>query len=222
MKTIISYVSGLCGDFIVNCCNHSWELPPVGSNVASSISSTKNIEDNLNNKELIEKFNSIPYQYIGSHLIDRLLKLPVSVHWIVVPDKKKYKTFLARDAITRDTRFLMSEFGSHYDIIRGLVAQRQNVVAAEYYLNFLLEYNWVLMQMRLVQPITVDVTNLLTPVGIDELINQVPVLVPVSDQCRMYHALWLRNQPDFNNHEWVLDILGKKLCDFVEIHEKNN
>lgn len=222
MKTVISYVSGSGGDFVVNCCNQFCQLPLnlTGSVIPSA--TTKEFEDHVNNIELIDKINSIPYQYIGSHEIDRLLKIPVGVRWLVVPSKEKYKIFSVRDAITRATDNLMDRYGKQYTIIHNLVTKGKISVAVECYLNCLLEYNWTTMQMRLVQPTNkVDISNLLTPVGIEDLINQLPELKTSSKQCIEYHRLWIDNQLCLQDNDWVQDTLEKKICNFIEHCESN-
>ena len=92
----------------------------------------------------------------------------------------------------------------------------QSRAAAEMYLDWITKYNWSQVHMRQVQLSNkINVSQLLSPNGIDEIIDQLPELKSVSKQCRVYHKLWLSKQVDLTESS-VIDLLSTKLCKFVE------
>jgi hypothetical protein len=71
------------------------------------------------------------------------------------------------------------------------------------------------MQMRLIQSNQkIDVSRLLSPAGINDIIDQVDILKKTTAQCRDYHKTWLLRQPDTSESS-AISILSKKLSDFV-------
>jgi hypothetical protein len=218
MKTVISYVSGTGGDFVVNCCNHTWNSLADKGNVIPS-ASIKKQEQTLGDPELLAHINELPYNYIGSHGIDRLLHMPVRVIWLTVPQREQLWTWTVRDCVTRQASRLMGRYGTVYEQIQHLVQSEKSQQAAEMYLDWLNNYNWTLMQMRLVQPTNkIDIAQLLQPSGIDSLIDQLPELQPTADQCRQYHTTWLAQQQPLTNTDWVLNCVAAKLQQLVNGH----
>lgn len=220
MKTVISYVSGTGGDFVVNCCNQVWNLPHVVSGAVTPSASIKHLERKLNDQDLLEAINIMPFDYVGGHSIDRLLRMPVSPLWLVVPVCDQLWTWTARDAVTRPTvENLMGRHGTVYEQIQDLVQREKSQQAAELYLEWLNNYNWVLMQMRLVQPANkIDIRMLLKPGGIDSLIEQLPQLQATAKQCQQYHQSWLQRQPPLTDRAWVLQCVASKLEQLVNNH----
>jgi hypothetical protein len=220
MKTVISYVSGTGGDFVVNCCNSAWNLPHVGNGAVTPSASIKQFERRLNDYDLVEAINNMPFEYIGSHSIDRLLRMPLAPLWLVIPVRDQMWTWAARDALTRPTvENLMGRHGTVYEQIQYLVQQVKLQQAAELYLEWLNDYNWTLMQMRLVQPTNkIDVSMLLKPGGIDSLIDQMPQLQSTAEQCRQYHQSWLQHQLPLADRNWVLQCVASKLEQLVNNH----
>lgn len=217
MKTVISYVSGTGGDFIVNCCNHAWisKVTPAGAITASA--TIRHSEDQLGNTELLQEIERVPYNYVGGHNIDRLLKMKVKSLWLVVPDKSNFKTWVVRDAITKNTNLILGPYGTLCDSIVELVNAGKKHHAAEIFLDWLFDYNWTLMQMRLVQPTNkIDISELLIKNGIDSIIDQMPELEPVANQCRVYHRYWLSKQAPLTDTDWVVDHVANKLYEFVQ------
>jgi len=219
MKTVISYVSGTGGDFVVNCCNAVWDLPltDTGSVVASA--SIKRQERRLNDHDLMQVIDSMPFDYVGSHSIDRLLHLPVRPLWLMIPDRDQLWTWTVRDCVTRQADNLMGRHGTVYEGIADLVHSDRAEQAAERYLDWLHQFNWTLMQMRLVQLSNkVDVSRLLTVIGIQDLLDQLPELQQHHSQCRQFHAAWLRHQLPVQDRRWVVTHLAKKLTQMVNSH----
>jgi hypothetical protein len=213
LKTIISYVSGTAGDFIVNCCNSSWDLPIRKNGTTTASASMKSIEYEIGNLQWLEKVNSIPVQYVGSHLIERLLQLPVIPIWVVVPELSLYHVWARRDCLTRKVR--LGQHGDVFETIKELVLLGSKDQAAEFYLHWITNYNWLQMQMRLVQPNQkIDVSRLLNLQGIDDIIDQIDILKQVATQCRIYHKIWLAQQPDTSESSAISN-LSKKLSDFI-------
>lgn len=216
MKTVISYVAGTGGDFIVNCCNHAWALSVTPSGAIIPSASIKHAEIQFGNNELLQEIERLPYNYVGSHSIDRLLTMKVRSLWLVIPDNSNFKTWVARDAITKNIN-LIAPHGTFYDSIVGLVNAGQKHRAAEIFLDWLYNYNWTSMQMRLVQTTNkIDISKLLIKNGIDSIIDQMPELEPVADQCRVYHRYWLSKQAPFADTNWVVDYIANKLYEFVQ------
>jgi hypothetical protein len=215
MKTVISYVSGTAGDFVVNCCNSVWTNAIRDNGLTVASASMKSIEYNIGNQEWLEKINAIPYQHVGSHLIERLLQLPVIPMWVVVPELTHYLVWARRDCLTR--KVLLGKHGDIFEKIKSLVLQGRGIQAAEFYLQWITNYNWTLMQMRLVQTANkIDVTGLLSSDGIDNLIDQLEILKPVATQCRKYHRAWLSQQPD-SSESATLHVLSEKLSELVTV-----
>lgn len=215
MKTVVSYVSGCAGDFVVNCCNHKWNLPFLQYGVVSASASVKNQENELGNTQWLSLVNSFSQDYVGSHLVDRLLQLPVNPVWLVVPDFIDYRAWVRRDCLTRSYRRLLSRHGDLFEDIKRLILSNNAPHAAELYLDCLTDYNWAMMNMRLVQSgLQVDITPLLTINGVDSIINQLDVLKSVRVKCRVYHKLWLTNQQALTDTT-VISTLAKKLVRFV-------
>lgn len=218
MKTVISYVSGTGGDFVVNCCNGAWNSLGQQGNVIPS-ASIKRQELTLGDPELMAYIDELPYNYIGSHSIDRLLRMPVRTVWLVIPNPDQLWVWTARDCVTRQASRLMGRHGTVYEQIQYLVQDEKSQQAAKMYLDWLNNYNWTLMQMRLVQPTNkIDITQLLQPSGIDSLIDQLPELQPTADQCRQYHTTWLAQQQPLTNTDWVLNCVAAKLQQLVNGH----
>jgi hypothetical protein len=219
MKTVISYVSGTGGDFVVNCCNSAWNLPHVGNGAVTPSASIKSLERRLNDHDLIEAINCMPFEYIGSHSVDRLLHLPVRALWLVIPVREQLWTWTARDCVTRKSHNLMGKHGAVYHQVQELVLTNQSQQAAEFYLSWLNDYNWTLMQMRIVQPDNkIDVRLLLQPGGIDSVIEQLPELHSTAEQCRQNHKLWLQQQQPLADRDWVLQCVASKLEQLVNNH----
>lgn len=220
MKTVISYVSGTGGDFVVNCCNQVWNLPHVANGIVTPSASIKHLERRLNDHDLIEAINGMPFDYVGSHSIDRLLRMPVGPLWLVVPVHDQLWTWTARDAVTRPAvENLMGRHGTVYEQIQDLVQREKSQQAAELYLEWLNDYNWTLMQMRLVQSANkIDIRMLLKPGGIDSLIEQLPQLQATAEQCRQYHDSWLQQQLPLTDRNWVLQCVASKLEQLVNGH----
>jgi len=216
MKSVVSYVSGTGGDFVVNCCNHVWSstMTQQGSVIPSA--STKDQENQLNDADWVKLVNNLPYSYVGTHLVDRLLRLPVNPIWLTVPDLDQYRMWAMRDFVTRYYKKMLVPHGDLFDKIKDLVLANQSKTAAGVYLDYVTKYNWSQMQMRLVQMSNkINVSQLLRHNGIDEIIDQLPELKSVSKQCRVYHKVWLSNQVDLTESS-VIDLLSAKLCKFVE------
>jgi hypothetical protein len=218
MKTVISYVSGTGGDFVINCCNHAWDLPHVDNGAVTPSASIKSLERKLNDYDLIEAIDRMPFDYIGSHSVDRLLRMPVRSMWLVIPVYDQMWAWAARDAVTRPTaKNLMGKHGSMYEQIQDLIQREKSQQAAELYLDWLHNYNWTLMQMRLVQSSNkIDIGMLLKSGGIDSVIDQLPELESVAPQCRQYHHDWLQRQQPVNDSQWVLDCVATKLKELVQ------
>lgn len=215
MKTIISYVSGNAGDFIVNCCNQNWLEPTVQGSVIAS-ATVKHLEIKLGSSDLMDYVNNLPYNYVGSHCIDTWLQMPVNVVWLVVPEQSSFEIWVARDAVLRSHSQLLGRHGRLYDTVCELVLSKQRAKAAKLYIDWLAEYNWTLMQMRLVQPTNkVDITNLLKPNGIASVFDQMPNMMTNFEQCCRYHELWLQRQSFYSDQRWVMDCVGAKLEKFV-------
>jgi hypothetical protein len=213
MKTVISYVSGTAGDFIVNCCNASWDRQIRETGITTASASMKSIEYEMGNLQWLEKVNSIPHQYVGSHLVERLLQLPIIPVWIVVPELSLYHVWVRRDCLTR--KVLLGRHGDIFEKIKELVLSGNKEQAAEFYLQWITNYNWLQMQMRLIQSNQkIDVSRLLSPAGINDIIDQVDILKKTAAQCRDYHKTWLLRQPDTSESS-AISILSKKLSDFV-------
>ena len=114
MKTVISYVSGTGGDFVVNCCNQVWDQPYTESGSVMPTASIKHHERQLNDCDLIKMIDSMPFDYVGSHSVDRLLHLPVRAMWLVVPVHEQLWAWTARDCVTRKSHNLMGRHGTVY------------------------------------------------------------------------------------------------------------
>ena len=212
MKTVVSYVPGCAGDFIVNCCNHQWlKISDTGSaNVSASV---RKHDTNTNDTEWLNIINNLQYDFVGSHLVDRLLRLPVNPIWLVVHNFEKYKVWARRDFITRGT--LLKPYGDFYERIKELISNGKVLEAAEEYILNETNYNWNLVQMRLVQPSNkVDISDLLEDGGIDSLIQQLPYLEPVKTQCRLYHKKWRGSQVAFSEDN-TIRIVSEKLSNMV-------
>jgi hypothetical protein len=220
MKTVISYVSGTGGDFVVNCCNQVWNLPHMVNGSVTPSASIKHLERRLNDRDLLKVINDMPFDYVGSHGIDRLMRMPVGLVWLVVPVRDQLWSWTARDALTRPTvENLMGRHGTVYEQIQDLVQREKSQQAAELYLEWLSNYNWTLMQMRLVQPTNkIDTCMLLKPGGIDSLIEQMPQLQATAEQCREYHQSWLQQQHPLTDHNWVLQCVAGRLKELVNGH----
>lgn len=208
MKSVVSYVPGCAGDFIVNCCNTQWlKISSDGSATVSA--SVRKHDTNTNDAEWLNIVNDLPYNFVGSHLVDRLLRLPVNPIWVVVPDFEKYKIWARRDFVTRD--ILLSPYGDFYELIKELVKKGKELEAAEKFILNETNYNWNLVQMRLVQSSNkVDISDLLEDDGIDSLISQLPYIEQVKTQCRIYHKKWREAQPVFSEDNTVR-IVSEKL-----------
>lgn len=218
IKTVISYVSGTGGDFVVNCCNQVWNTIADQGHVIPS-SSIKRQELVLGDQDLVDHINSLPQPYVGSHSIDRLLRMPVNVVWLTVPDQSAFKLWVARDAVLRHHSRLLGRHGNVYETVSKLIAHGQQLQAAKLYLKWLEQYNWTLMQMRLVQPTNqIDISRLLEPNGIDSVCSQIPDMMSNFDQCRYYHDLWLQQQLPYQDQHWVLNCVGTKLEKLVLDH----
>lgn len=217
MKTVISYVSGQGGDFVVNCCNRAWALPTRPSGAITPSASIKSLERRLGDHELLQEINNMPYTYVGSHSIDRLMRIAVRPLWLVVPNPADFSIWVARDVVTREPSNLVGRYGDLYNNIAELVNSDQLHTAAETFLSWLQDYNWTMMQMRLVQPNNqIDVSQLLTSGGIDSVIDQLPELEPVAPQCRQYHATWLNRQCPLTDAAWVIEHVASKLKQLVQ------
>lgn len=216
MKTVISYVSGTGGDFVVNCCNQAWDQTCTDTGSIVPIASIKHHELLLNDHDLVTTINNMPFDYVGSHSIDRLLHLPVKPLWLVIPIREQLWIWTARDCVTRKSCNLMGRYGVVYNRVQELVETDRSQQAAEYYLDWLNDYNWTLMQMRMVQPDNkIDARLLLQPGGIDSVIDQLPELEKIASQCRQYHHAWLSHQNPIHDQKWVLDCLATKLQQLI-------
>jgi hypothetical protein len=215
MKHLVSYVSGCAGDFVVNCCNHQWNQS-IGTNGRVTQSASVKFQDNsLIDSDWLELCNNFSESYVSTHSVDRLLRLPVIPVWLVVPDANNYAIWARRDCATRHYKLLLSPFGDFFLKIKELVLVGQATHAAEMYLDWITDYNWALMQMRLVQNSNkIDVSHLLEKNGIDSLIDQMPHLKLVTAQCKKYHNEWLTRQVDLSESS-VIDLLSIKLSKFV-------
>jgi hypothetical protein len=215
MKNVISYVSGTGGDFLVNCCNQLWSLEMTPHGSVNNLASTKWQENQLNDVEWLELVNNLPYSYVGTHLIDRLLRLPVAPWWIVVPDINSYYIWARRDCVTRSYKTLLGPSGDFFLTVKELVLTGKSKQAAENYLEWITNYNWGLMQMRLVQNSNkIDVSGLLDKNGMDYIVDQIPQLKLFTTQCRHYHSNWLNCQIDLSESS-VINLLSEKLSKFV-------
>lgn len=216
MKSVVSYVPGTGGDFVVNCCNHMWSSTVAQQGYVISSASTKDQENQLNDPDWIKLVNDLPQSYVGTHLVDRVLRLPVNPIWLTVPDLDQYRMWARRDFVTRYHKKMLVPHGDLFEKIKDLVLTDQSRTAAEVYIDYVTKYNWIQMQMRLVQMSNkINVSQLLRHNGIDEIIDQMPQLKSVSKQCRVYHKLWLNNQIDLTESS-VIDLLSAKLCKFVQ------
>lgn len=217
MKTVISYVAGTAGDFLVNCCNHVWQPEFNGTGTVLPSASIKNLEHKLNDYEITDTIKSMPFDYIGSHSVDRLLRLAVRPLWLVSPNKDQFSIWVARDAVTRRPDNVVGRYGDLYHAICDLIHADQSQAAAKIFLSWLHDYNWTLMQMRMVQASNkIDVSALLQPHGIDTVIDQLPELEPVAAHCRQYHAVWLKHQHPLADTAWVIEHVASKLKQFVQ------
>jgi hypothetical protein len=217
MKTVVSYVSGTGGDFIVNCCNNAWSIQCKNNGAVQSSATIRTRERDMGNSQWLNTIESIPYQYVGSHSIQRLMQLPVIPMWLVVPDQLAYSIWARRDCVTRGT--LLHNHGNIFEKIKDMILSGQEICAAEFYLDWITRYNWTLMQMRIVQPTNkIDISQLLTPGGIDSVIDQIDSLKAVATQCRFYHKWWLSAQFDLSESS-TLTIISKKLLNLV--HNNN-
>jgi hypothetical protein len=217
MKTVISYVSGTGGDFVVNCCNQAWNQAYTDTGSVVPTASIKHHERQLNDHDLVVTIDNMRFDYVGSHSVDRLLHLPVRALWLVIPVREQLWTWTARDCVTRKSHNLMGKHGAVYHQVQELVLTNQSQQAAEFYLSWLNDYNWTLMQMRIVQPDNkIDVRLLLQPGGIDSVIEQLPELHSTAEQCQQYHKLWLQRQHPLTNRDWVLDCVATKLKKLVQ------
>jgi len=215
VKTVVSYVSGTAGDFVVNCCNNTWTNRCRSNGSVQNLASLKSQEQHLGDDQWLEHIRSNPYQYIGSHTIERLLNLPVAPMWLVVPTQQLYPIWARRDCVTRSHNKLLSQSGDVFEKIKDMVLRKQQLSAAEIYLDWITQHNWILMKMRIVQPNNkIDISQLLMPNGIDSIIDQVESLKTVATQCRIYHKLWLSAQPDLSEST-TLTVLSNKLVDLV-------
>jgi hypothetical protein len=216
MKNAVSYVSGTGGDFLVNCCNQMWSLGVTQQGCAVASASTKKQENQINDREWLELINNSPFQYVGTHQVDRLLRLPVAPIWLTVPNINEYYIWARRDCVTRNYKKLLSPSGDMFENIKDLVISNQSKKAANIYLDWITKYNWVLMQTREVQASNkINVSRLLTKNGIDEIIDQMPQLKQVAVQCQSYHTLWLAAQFDLTESS-VINLLSEKLCKFIK------
>ena len=215
MKHLVSYVSGCAGDFVVSCCNHQWNQA-ISTNGRVIPTATMKFQDNsLADSEWLELANSFSESYVGTHSIDKLLRLPVIPVWIVVPTANNYSIWARRDCATRNYAVLLSPFGDFFLTIRELVLLGKAERAAEMYLDWITNYNWILMQQRLVQNSNkIDVSHLLEKNGIDSLIDQIPHLKSVTAQCKKFHNEWIARQIDLSESS-VIDILSIKLSKFI-------
>lgn len=221
MKYAVSYVAGTGGDFVVNCCNHVWteKINETGRVTASA--STKIQENNLNDSDWMQLVDQLPFSYVGTHQVDKLLRLPVNSIWLVVPDFNSYQIWARRDCVTRHYKKLLGKSGNFFNTIQELILSQQSKEAAELYLNWITEYNWVQMKMRLAQQANkIDTSYLLTPNGIDSIVDQLPQLNSVIDQCRQYHSFWLSCQHDLSE-ESTVRVLADKLYRFVKEVDHN-
>jgi hypothetical protein len=215
MKYAVSYVSGCAGDFVVNCCNGCWDLGTTEHGTVISSASVKNQDSSLNEADWLELVNNFSESYIGTHVVDRLLRLPVIPLWLVVPDIKSYYIWARRDCATRNYKKLLAPSGDFFLAIRELVLTNKSIQAAELYLDWITNYNWVLNQMRLVQKSNkIDISDLLDYRGIDSIIDQIPHLQTNVSQYQQYHNMWLRNQLDLSEPS-VINLLSVKLSKFV-------
>jgi hypothetical protein len=215
MKYAVSYVSGCAGDFVVNCCNGCWDLGTTEHGTVISSASVKKQDSSLNDADWLKLVNNFSESYIGTHVVDRLLRLPVIPLWLVVPDIKSYYIWARRDCVTRDYKKLLAPSGDFFLTIRELVLTNKSIQAAELYLDWITNYNWVLNQMRLVQKSNkIDISDLLDYRGIDSIIDQISYLQTNVSQCQQYHNMWLRNQLDLSEPS-VINLLSVKLSKFV-------
>jgi hypothetical protein len=215
MKYAVSYVSGCAGDFVVNCCNGCWDLGTTEHGSIIPSASVKQQDSSLNDADWLELVNNFSERYIGTHAVDRLLQLPVIPLWLVVPDIKSYHIWARRDCVTRNYKKLLAPSGNVFLIIRELVLTNKSTQAADLYLDWITNHNWVLNQMRSVQKSNkIDISDLLNCCGIDSIIDQISHLQTNVSQCRQYHNMWLRNQLDLSEPS-VINLLSVKLSKFV-------
>jgi dynactin complex subunit len=220
IKTVVSYVSGTAGDFVVNCCNNTWLQRCKNNGSVQESASMKNQEQHIGDAQWLELINSSPYQYVGSHSIQRLLNLPVAPMWLIVPTQQLYSIWARRDCVTRSHNNLLSQSGDVFEKIRDMVLGNQPMSAAKIYLDWITQNNWILMKMRMVQSNNkIDVSQLLSPNGIDSVIDQIEHLKPVASQCRIYHRMWLSAQPDLSESA-TLTVLSNKLVDLLSTQNK--
>lgn len=219
MKTVISYVGGTAGDFVVNCCNTQWTADFNDTGTVKPSSSVKHHESRMTDQQIFEHIESLPFDYVGSHSVDKWLYMPVRAVWLTVCDQEHMQIWTARDAVTRDPTQLMGRHGTVYEGIADLVHSDRAEQAAELYLDWLHQFNWTLMQMRLVQLSNkVDVSRLLTVIGIQDLLDQLPELQQHHSQCQQFHAAWLKHQLPVQDRRWVVTHLAKKLTQMVNGH----
>ena len=222
IKNLVSYVPGNAGDFVVNCCNGTWHLDLTRDGTATNSASIKTQENLLGDTDLQHLIDDMPFDYIGCHHIDRLLRMHVRPIWLGVPDRKQFRQWVLRDAATRRTQNLLTPHGRIFDLITMSVRNDNINQAIIIFMNWLENFNWTLMQMRLVQSgCKIDVSSLLDSGGMDALIQQMPQLDSVADQCRQYHQQWLAKQLPFEDHDWMKESLGSKLQQLVLLHDKH-
>lgn len=222
MKTLVSYVSGCAGDFVVNCFNQTFgSLNNTGTVQPSA--SIKQYDMTLSQSDLMDMINRMDQTYIGSHAVDRLIGLPVrKVIWLVISDRQQFEIWVRRDAVTRSVDLMMSRWGNSYDIIRHLVAQKKMHQAVAAYLNHLEKHNWMQNQLRLAQTKNViDVAELLTPTGYKILCDQTVEPVTYPQAVQNYHRSWLDAQMPLADHDWVYQNLSEKLCVFFD-HDRQS
>lgn len=177
--------------------------------------SVKNEECELGNTKWLALVNSFSEQYVGSHSVDKLLQLPVDPVWLVIPEYDNYRIWALRDCSTRRYDRLLSKQGNFFDKINQLISSDNSIRAAEIYVDWIVDYNWNLMQMRLLQTgKKIDTTDLLNSNGIESVIDQMDCLRDVADPCRAYHKTWLQHQNNLSEPA-VIGQLAAKLSKFV-------
>ena len=71
----------------------------------------------MNDLDWIKLVNEFPHSHVGTHQVDRLLRLPVNPIWLTVADIDQYRVWAMRDCATRNYKKMLDPCGDLFEKI---------------------------------------------------------------------------------------------------------
>lgn len=213
-KTIISYNGGSAGDLFTLSCNGE-RLEQLTHHRVVQPATLKNYEHKIKmgeNVSLFDEMQSLPYQFVSTHMLDELIGHGIDICNIVISDKDVQHMTVCRQLQLQKLQIQIDHNPlSWYTTIKRYCATKSYSAAAGYWFEKSKQY-WIdRMNHRLnfVQGITLNFNMLYTEKFVDHLEKQ--GWAHNIELLRANHTEWLKENTDFT-YEKTVKIMAEKMA----------